>query len=168
MPGTSVSSHTGWPFVLFKREKPRQLGVVAVVFSHTRPIDFEGLKIIPKFCYKLMTQCDWGKYPNWNRDSNSSKLKSKCWLVVGPPLRKNDGFRQLRDDNRNPIFLGKCQEWQPFTTNQLGGGFPHLDGEIHHVLPRSTRKGASRRLQCDRRRRFDVGVRFAAGQNAEE
>ena len=71
------------------REKPQQLGVVAVVFWHTRPMDFEGLNIIPEFCYKLMTQCDWGKYPKWNRDSNSSKLKSKCWLVVGPPLRKN-------------------------------------------------------------------------------
>ena len=35
------------------------------------------------------------------------------WWARGKTPLKNDGFRQLRDDDRNPIFLGKCQKWQP-------------------------------------------------------
>ena len=41
-------------------------------------------------------------------------VKSRfAWWARGKTPLKNDGLRQLRDDDSNPRLMGKVQKWQP-------------------------------------------------------
>ena len=46
-------------------------------------------------------------WPSTSKIEIIEMVRSAWWLVWTP--LKNDGVRQLRDDESNPIFLGKCQ-----------------------------------------------------------
>ena len=55
---------------------------------------------------------------NWAEAMRVDHGRISIWLVVVyPPLWKRLEFVNW-DDDINPIFLGKCQKWQPVTTNQ--------------------------------------------------
>ena len=60
----------------------------------------------------------WGKlqclhgFPCYQKKKNDV---CEVWLVVWAPLKN---MNVNWDDHRNPILMGKCQKWQPVTTNQ--------------------------------------------------
>ena len=69
---------------------------------------------------KRMGKCgSWMSKQLFKKEQSSTQFHTKTrirkistfsgWWLYTHPVLKNDGVRQLRDDDRNPIFLGKCQ-----------------------------------------------------------
>ena len=117
-----------------KRTSPKEPTHFVKVVVNTGIIHYQWYQHQNTLTYWLWSYSD-PKHP----EKISTHIHS--WLVVGPPLWKIwTSIRMIS----NPIFMGTCQKWQPFTTNQhsihqffpqLGPTFATFPGALAPAAP---------------------------------